>query len=243
MKTPLLYKDLASWWHLFSSPADYRIETRPFRRLISSNGSLPARTVLELGSGGGNNASFLKKWFDMTLVDMSAGMLKGSRRLNPELRHVLGDMRTVRLKETFDRVFLHDAVMHMTTERDLRKALRTAFAHTRPGGATIIAPDCTRESYSSITHHGGNDGKQRSLRYLEWNFDPDPSDTKFEVHFVYMLRDARGQVRTHQDLHEFGVFPKPTWLRLLREVGFKAKCIDDLGLGRDVFVGIRQTED
>jgi hypothetical protein len=129
--------------------------------------------------------------------------------------------------------------MHMTTEAELLSALRTAFAHTRPGGATLIAPDCTRETYGPLTHHGGNDEGGRGLRYLEWNFDPDVSDTKFEVHFVYMLRDPRGRVRAHQDVHEFGLFPKSTWLRVLRLAGFKARAIDDPVLRRDVFVGVR----
>jgi SAM-dependent methyltransferase len=239
MPTPRLYRDLAPWWHLFSSPADYRIETRPYKRLLRSHGSRPARTVLELGSGGGNNAFYLKKWFDLTLVDTSAGMLAGSRKLNSECAHVLGDMRSLRLKRTFDRVFIHDAIMHMTSERDLLRALRTAFVHTRPGGATLVAPDCTRESYSPLTHHGGNDGPRRALRYLEWNFDSDPSDSRFEVHFAYLLRDSRGRVRVLKDVHEFGLFPKAVWLRSLRRAGFEARCVDDPVLRRDVFVGVR----
>ena len=239
MKVPRLYRDLAPWWHLFSSPADYRTETRPYRRLLTSVGSKPAKTLLELGSGGGNNASYLKKWFEISLVDVSAGMLEGSRKLNPECEHRQGDMRTVRLGRTFDRVFIHDAIMHMTNERDLVRALRTAFAHTRPGGAALIAPDCTRETYAPLTHHGGHDGEDRGLRYLEWNFDPDPDDTRYEVHFVYMLRDGRGHVRTRQDLHRFGLFPKATWLRALRAAGFKARCIDDPELRRHVFAGVR----
>jgi hypothetical protein len=239
MKTPLLFRDLAPWWRLFSSPADYRTETRPFRRLLLAYGNKPAKTLLELGSGGGNNASYLKKWFDITLVDLSPGMLKGSRKLNPECEHLQGDMRTVRLKRTFDRVFIHDAIMHMNTEADLVLALRTAFLHTRPGGMTLVAPDCTRESYSSITHHGGHDGEDRALRYLEWSFDRNRDDTKYEVHFVYLLRDARGRVRARQDVHEFGLFPKATWLRAFRRAGFKARCVDDPGLRRDVFVGLR----
>ena len=52
------------------------------------------RTVLELGSGGGNNASHLKAQFRMTLVDRSPGMLAVSRALNPECEHVEGDCAT-----------------------------------------------------------------------------------------------------------------------------------------------------
>ncbi len=239
MAQPRLYRDLASWWHLFSARADYRLETRPFHRLLTAHGDRPARTLLELGSGGGNNASYLKKWFEITLVDVSSGMIRAGRRLNPECRHLRGDMRGVRLGETFDRVFIHDAIMHMTTGRDLQRALKTAFLHTRPGGATLVVPDCTRDTYSPLTNHGGNDGAQRALRYLEWSFDPDARDTSYEVHFVYLLRDARGRVRARQDVHRFGIFPKSTWLRLLRAAGFRASCVDDPVLGRDVFVGVR----
>jgi trans-aconitate methyltransferase len=73
------------------------------------------REVLELGSGGGNNASHMKRAFAMILVEPSDGMREISRRLNPECEHRSGDMRTVRLDRTFDAVFVHDAIMYMTT--------------------------------------------------------------------------------------------------------------------------------
>lgn len=238
MKTPLLYRDLAQWWPLFSSRADYRLETRPFRRLLLAHGGRPAKAVLELGSGGGNNASYLKRWFDLTLVDLSPGMLRASRRLNPECRHVRGDMRSVRLGRTFDRVFIHDAIMHMTNRRDLVRTLRTAREHLRPGGAVLVAPDCTRETWSALSHQGGNDAGERGLRYLEWSVDPDPSDTKYEVHFVYLLREGV-RMRAHHDVHEFGLFPVRVWLEALREAGLTPRRIDDPVLRRDVFVGIR----
>jgi hypothetical protein len=239
MKLPRLYRDLASWWHLFSSPADYSKENRPFARLLRTHGHRPAETVLELGSGGGNNAWYLKKRFRLTLADVSAGMLESSRGLNPECEHVRGDMRTLRLGRVFDRVFIHDAIMHMTTQRDLVRALRTAFIHTRPGGATVVVPDCTRETYAPLAHHAGNDSGKRGLRYLEWNFDPDPGDSEYEVHFVYMCRQENGKVRAYQDVHRFGLFSKAAWMRALRSAGFRAACVDDPVLRRDVFVGMR----
>lgn len=66
---PSLYDDLASWWPLLSHPADYQEEAAFFARPLLEAGEPPARTLLELGSGGGNNASHLKRQFDMVLVD------------------------------------------------------------------------------------------------------------------------------------------------------------------------------
>ena len=173
-----LYGDLAPWFHLLTAPEDYAVEAARYERLILE--SLPeAETLLELGSGGGNNASHLKRRFACTLSDLSPQMLTLSRELNPECEHVLGDMRTLRLGRTFDAVFVHDAVAYMTTESDLRDCIGTALAHTRPGGVALFVPDFTRETFTPGTSHGGHDGADgRSLRYLEWSVDPDPGRTR-----------------------------------------------------------------
>src|SRR2546425_991676 len=184
---PKLYGELASWFHLLSSPPDYAEEAEFARSLIGN-----AQTVLELGSGGGNNASHLKAHFKMTLVDLSEGMLDLSKKLNPECEHIQGDMKTLRLARVFDAVFIHDAIMYMTTEDDLHLALETAAIHCRAGGAALIMPDVLRETFVSLTTHGGHDsldGDGRSIRYIEWTFDADSSDTIYTVDFAYLLRE------------------------------------------------------
>ncbi len=106
-----------------------------------------ARTLLELGSGGGNNASHLKRRFTCTLTDISPEMLALSRTLNPECEHIEGDMRTLRLDRTFDAVLVHDAIAYITTEDDLRATLETVAVHLRRGGAALLVPDTTRELF------------------------------------------------------------------------------------------------
>jgi SAM-dependent methyltransferase len=219
-----MYTDLAEWWPLISTPADYAEEAAEAARHLRS-ASIPVRDVLELGSGGGNNASYLKKRFEMVLVDPSPGMLAVSRALNPECEHVQGDMRTARLGREFDAVFVHDAVCYLTTESDLRQAIETAFRHCRPGGAALVAPDYVRENFRPGTDHGGHDGASRSLRYLEWTWDPDPSDTTYLVDFAYLLREADGTVRVEHDRHVEGLFGRGDWLRLFADAGFEARAV------------------
>jgi hypothetical protein len=64
------YGDLAEWWPLISPPAEYKEEASFVAKVLRS-ASIPVSEVLELGSGGGHNAVYLKKSFDMTLVDLS----------------------------------------------------------------------------------------------------------------------------------------------------------------------------
>jgi SAM-dependent methyltransferase len=222
---PRLYAELASWWPLLSPPSDYAEEAEFYERTLREVSTRPVRTVLELGSGGGNNASFLKRSFEMTLVDRSPGMLEVSRALNPECTHVEGDMRTVRLGRRFDAVFVHDAVAYMVTEADLRRAMETAFVHCESGGAALFTPDHVRESFRPSTDHGGIDGGGRGLRYLEWTWDPDPADASYVVDFAFLLRERDGSVRVEQDRHVEGLFAREDWLRLLAEVGFQARSV------------------
>lgn len=234
-RPPKLYEELASWWPLLSAPADYADEAAFFRQTLIAACEKPPRTLLELGSGGGNNASHLKAHFQMTLVDLSAEMLAVSHTLNPECEHIAGDMRTVRLGRRFDAVFIHDAIMYMTSEQGLRRAIETAYVHCEDGGVALFAPDCVRETFTPSTKHGGHDGETRSLRYLEWTYDPDPHDTTFVVDFAYLLREHE-TVRVEHDRHVFGLFARADWLRLMSETGFLTSVVID-SYERELFVG------
>ncbi len=222
---PRLYTNLAEWWPVLSAPEDYAEEAEFYRRVLVDACASPPRTVLELGSGGGNNASHLKAHFRMTLVDRSLEMLRVSRVVNPECEHVAGDMRSIRLGRQFDAVFVHDAVDYMTTEDDLRAAIETAFVHCRPGGGAVFAPDHVRENFRPATQCGGHDGDGRALRYLEWIWDPDPTDTTYVCDYAYLLRDVDGAVRCERDRHVLGLFGRDVWLRLLVEAGFRPQVV------------------
>jgi SAM-dependent methyltransferase len=220
-----LYSDLADWWPLLSAPEEYAEEAAFYwRTLTDACGQAPA-TVLELGSGGGNNASHLKHKTHLTLVDRSPAMLAVSRRLNPECEHLQGDMRTLRLDRQFEAVFIHDAIAYMASEADLRSALATAFFHCRPGGAALFAPDATRETFRPLTDHGGHDGDRRSLRYLEWTWLDAPPATTYTLCMVYVLREADQPVREILERHVCGLFGQGQWLELMRQVGFEARVI------------------
>jgi SAM-dependent methyltransferase len=220
---PKLYSSLAAWWPLISDPAGYAEEASIYRTALEATSSRPLESVLELGSGGGNNAFHLKKHFRMTLVDSSDEMLAVSRSLNRDCDHLQGDMRNLRLNRTFDAVFVHDAIDYMTTEEDLRSAIETAYIHCRDGGSALFAPDYVVETFESSTDHGGHDGDERAARYLEWTWDPDPNDSTYTVDYVFMLRSGDGSVVVEHDRHVCGLFTTSTWLRLLSEAGFTAR--------------------
>jgi SAM-dependent methyltransferase len=237
------YTDLAEWWPLISAPDDYAEEAAEALRLLRS-ATRPVRDVLELGSGGGNNALHLKADLDLTLVDLNPEMVEVSKRLNPECVHGVGDMRAVRLGRTFDAVFVHDAIDYMLTEEDLRAAMVTTFEHCRPDGVAVLMPDATAETWEPGTEHGGHDAPDgRAARYLAWDWDPDPSDAEVTTEYAFVLRESDGRTAVVHETHHSGLFPAATWLRLLGEVGFQPRAeiehTDDDRRPRTIFVAHR----
>jgi SAM-dependent methyltransferase len=233
---PKLYTELAGWWQLISPTGDYADEAAFLGKLFRAE---DARTILELGSGGGNIAWFLKEYFALTLTDVSGAMLAESKNQNPELEHVEGDMRALRLGRTFDGVLIHDAIMYMTTEEDLRAALLTAYEHCKNGGVVVIAPDWVAETFRPHTSHEGADAGERGVRYLEWIWDADPEDTRVNYELILALKEG-DELRTVVDRQIVGVFPRATWLRSMEDAGFEARSVEDPSTGgerSEVFLG------
>jgi SAM-dependent methyltransferase len=224
--THRLYDDLAGWWPLLSPPSEYEDEAAD---LLPRLGAATRRgPLLELGAGGGSLAFHLKPHFQLTLTDRSPAMLAVSRAVNPECEHLVGDMRSLRLDRQFDVVLVHDAIMYATDPAAVQATLRTAAVHCRPGGTVVILPDHVRETYMPTTDHGGHDAPDgRGLRYLEWSWDPDPTDHTFTVEFALVLRAGDGIVAVEYDRHVEGLFARAEWLPWLGEAALPASSDSD----------------
>jgi len=96
----------------------------------------------------------------------------------------------------------------------------------------VFVPDATAETFEESTDHGGRDGIDdeglplvRAVRYLEWTWDPDPSDTSYLTDYAYLLRMADGTMRVEHDRHVEGLFARADWLRLLSAAGFEPRAV------------------
>jgi len=222
---PLLYGALTPWYHLLDPVADHAEAAAAYATMLARAGAPAGGTLLELGAGAGGNASFMKRDFRCTLTDIAPEMQALSRALNPECEHLSGDMRTLRLGRSFDAVLVHDAVCYMTTRADLAAAAATAFAHTRPGGVALFAPDYVRETFrDGADLHAGDDGT-RALRCLEWAWDPDPGDDTYTVDYSFLLRE-RNDVKAVHDRHVEGLFARAVWSDILTAAGYRVDVVD-----------------
>jgi len=219
-----MYGDLAWTWPIVSPPERYVREARELRRMIVTR-SPAARTLLHLGCGGGHLDRTLKRSFTVTGIDVSPSMLGLARRLNPDVEYRVGDMRSVRLRRTFDAVLIADSVAYMLTERDLRAAFQTAFVHLLPGGVFVTYVERTPATFRqnattrAIAKRGGIE-----IVLVENQHDPDPADTTYDSTFVYLIR-RRGRLQVETDRHCLGLFALSVWRRLLRDTGFRVRQV------------------
>ena len=223
---PKLYGEFAPWYTLLTTPGDYEEEAAWYEQRLRAHAQRELRTVLELGCGAGANASFMKKSFEMVLVDLSAQMLSECRKLNPELELHEGDMRSVRLGRRFDAVFVHDAVSYLLDESDAKALAQTIAEHLDPGGVALICPDDLAENFSPGTDSGGSDGPDgRGLRYLAWS-RPGEREHTVETDYAMMLRDTDGSVRVIHDRHVTGRLSRELWCEALRGAGLEPEVIE-----------------
>ncbi len=241
-----MYDEFAHLWTIISKPEDYAEEANYWKDAITKRLGDKRHKILEIGVGGGNNLSHLSPFYETTAVDLSEKMMENSKKINPNTRHLVGDMRDFRLDEKFDAVFIHDAISYMTTLTDLKKAFITAWEHLRPGGVFISSPDFHKETFKetrpilSSTKSNGN----FELTYCEYFNDPDPNDTTFECHYAYFIKDLKTKkVDVEIDHHTCGLFYEKEWITTLESVGFKFELDDypvhENGYESWLFVGIK----
>jgi SAM-dependent methyltransferase len=198
-----MYGDLAWLWPIISPPEDYVEETELFSKTIKEHSKIEVKTLLHLGCGGGHNDQTFMRYFELTGIDISEEMLQLARELNPEVAYHRGDMRTIRLKESFDAVAILDSITYMSTEEDLRRAFHTAYEHLKPGGVFLTCVEECKEKFkqnkTQCTVHSRGDV---NVAFVENDYDPDPTDTTFESTFVYIIRrrgEQGSRVRSGRD--------------------------------------------
>lgn len=220
-----LYGDLAWTWQIISPVEDYIEETKLFSKMIKEHSKIEVKTLLHLGCGGGHNDYTFKKYFKVTSVDISEDMLTLAKKLNPEVNYKYGDMRNIQLEEKFDAITILDSINYIKTVEDLQKTFITAYEHLKPGGVFLtfveqIAGQFKQKNTTCSTHSQGD----VEITFIENYYDPDPTDTNYEVTFIYLIR-VGGKLEVHTDRHLCGIFKLETWLKFLKATGFEVKQV------------------
>lgn len=215
------YTDLAWTESLVYPPAEGFKETELFINLIKENSRGNTETLLHVGCGSGIYDYNFKKHFKVTGVDISEKMLEIACERNPEVDYHHGDMRTIELGKIFDAVIFPESIGYMTTTTELKKAIKCANKHLKPGGLLLICTNL-KETFKSnnFVYTGGKEDIEITI--FENNYIPKDNDSIVEATIIYLIRN-KGKLETYTDIHILGLFDKKTWYSLLKEEEFEIK--------------------
>jgi SAM-dependent methyltransferase len=139
------FQKYSAYYDLLYADKDYAAEAGYVARTLrTANPGI--RTILELGSGTGRHGHLLAGMgFDVYGIERSSEMAAIARSAagdmtgNGAFRCEVGDLRVVRLGETFDAVVsLFHVISYQTTDDDLRAAFKTASEHLEKGGQFLF---------------------------------------------------------------------------------------------------------
>ncbi|MBF2067322.1 MAG: class I SAM-dependent methyltransferase [Calothrix sp. C42_A2020_038] len=142
-----IFSNYARYYDLIYRDKDYAGEAEFIHRLIQSHAP-NTKSILELGCGQGKHAILLAHHgYHIHGVDLSQEMLQKADNHLSSLNHDLasqlkfshGDIRQVRLNQTFDVILsLFHVISYQTTNEDLLAAFATVKEHLNPGGIFIF---------------------------------------------------------------------------------------------------------
>lgn len=207
-----VYNELAWTDALLSSADDYQYETDMYVQWLKEYAERPLENVLHLGCGAGGHDMFFKRFFNVTGVDVSDGMIKEAEKTNPEVNYMKGDMRSLDLAEKFDAVVIPDSIMYQAEIEDVERTIQTAVDHLLPGGCLLIVTHTKEQFQNNQFSYTGFDDKTH-ITLFEDNFIV--SESTYEAVFVYLIRQ-NNELSIYEEVHTLGIFPKNDWLQLFK---------------------------
>ena len=162
------------------------------------------------------------------LVDRSEEMLIESRKRNPKAQHICSCVSDLSLHERVDAVLIHDAIMYMTTEKQLHEMFSCAYRHLCKGGTILVVPDVVKECFHEHALSGGAQEEEKAIQMMEWHWDPNSNDSTYQLELSFLMREGDSIV-SHHETHILGLFSVSEYTSALEAVGFSMITVEREG--------------
>lgn len=143
-----MYGPSTSYYDLvYTAQKDYAAEARAVHGLLAARPN-PVRRMLDVGCGSGEHDRHLAKWYEVSGVDINAGLVELASAKRPDADYRVADVLDLDLDASYDAVIcLFSVLAYLPTVAALTAALRRMAAHLRPGGAIVVEPWHTPETW------------------------------------------------------------------------------------------------
>jgi SAM-dependent methyltransferase len=220
---------------------DYHGEAREVARHVRR--LLPtARSVLDVACGtGGHLGPFRDLFGEAEGLELAEPMLELARAAHPDLRLHHGDMRAFDLGRRFDVVTcLFASIAYVTSQDELRAALRCFARHVEPGGVVAVEPWWMPDAFVDGYCSGDVVEVDGTLIGRVTHTVRDHGASRMEVH--YTLADRESGIRHFVEVHRAMLFDRDQYESAFRAAGLAVELVQGptVQCGRGLLLGVRE---
>ena len=238
MKRNVLYKELARYYDLIYASKDYKKEASQLKKFISEYKKSPGNELLDVACGTGRHLIYLKSGFSCMGVDISEDMLKIARKNVRGVVFKKANMITLDLGKKFDIILcMFSAIAYTKTYENLRKTIQNFANHLKKGGVVLIQPFFTKAAFKQGAPHMTT-YQSDNICLARANVSKAKGDLgTWDFHYIIAEKDK--EVKHFVDRHEVALFDTNKTLKIMKEVGLKAKFLKKGFANRGLFIGIK----
>jgi len=159
-------------------------------------------------------------------LDFNPDMVAIAKKKVPSVSFKVADMKTYKYKQKFDVVTaLFSVFGYNLTRRDLKKALKNAYIHLKPGGYLLFDIGFVKDTYpGEHTDTSFDHFKKGPLKLTRvYNSEVHGAVT----HFNYTILTEKNGKKDHiYGVHKIGSFAIKDIKQILKEIGFKVEVLD-----------------
>jgi SAM-dependent methyltransferase len=222
----------ANYYDLLYEDKDYKSEAKHVNEVLKKC-MCEIQSILELGCGTGAHAVHLiRSGYTIHGVDLSEAMLTRAERnkknldssLSRRLSFSKGDIRDVRLEDTYDAVIaLFHVISYLPNNEDIMAVLSTARSHLKKGGIFLF--DCwygpaVLSQQPEVREKRFENDRFRILRVAEPKMIANANIV--EVNYRLSVEEkANGRIEKIEETHRMRYFFKPEIEMFLSLAGFQ----------------------
>jgi ubiquinone/menaquinone biosynthesis C-methylase UbiE len=236
-----MYNKLAKYTDLLYSDKDYRKEVNFIFKKIKNHKN---KIIIDVACGSGNHSKiFQKKGYKIYGVDLNKGMLKLAKNNIPKAKLFCQDMRKLNLKTKGSiLICMFNSINYNFGYKQFKSTLKRFYDHLDDKGIVVFDSLFTKdnwcEGYFSVDKHSS-----KNLDIARINKSLRNKDVG-NVEQTYIIYENKKKIM-FETANKIFLFDKERILKLMEEVGFKAKYYYDFSDSKKkgnvaVFVGVKE---
>lgn len=238
MSTKSVYKSFVKYYDRLYSWKDYKTESEKIREYVKKYKTSRGKEMLDVACGTGNHIQYLKKFFNITGIDLDKDMLRIARKKFSDVKFIHGDMRTFRLDKQFDVIVcLFSSIAHLKTYNNLEKTIRNFSQHLKQGGVVIIEPFVSPELYiDNILDAYTVDTPDLKLTRMNRS----KRKGNVAIYDFHYLVGERGRIKYFAEVMKLGMFESSRVLKMMINAGLRAKFFKKRKEYRGRYIGVKK---